>query len=129
MKRLTGLTMVVLVLCVVFSLVGCSDSGGDVNTTTPVAELKAAAATMDVEQLKSIATKYQEAIVAKKVDIEKVTAKFKDIPLAQKLGDEAKTLKAEIDEITSSLDALKERFNVSLDKLKELTADVSGLTI
>ena len=137
MKRLTGLTMVVLVLCVTLGLIGCGDSGdsgkpapgGKVDTTTPIAELKAAAASMDVEQLKTIATKYQKAIVAKKADIEKVTAKLQEIPKLELLGEEAKTLKAEIDEITSSLSTLKERFQVYLDKLIELKADVSAFTI
>ena len=49
--------------------------------------------------------------------------------IAEMLGDEAKGLKAEVDTLTKSVSALKERFQVYYDKLKEKGGDLSGLTL
>ena len=76
-----------------------------------------------------MAIPYKEAIVAKKGDVEKITAKLKDIPAAELLGEQAKQLKADIDNLTKSLDLLKERFDVYYAKLKEKSADISGLEL
>jgi len=100
-----------------------------VNETAPVAEVKAAAEKMNVEQLKATATKYKDAIVAKKAELEKATAKLKAIPLTEQVGAEAKAIQANIGDINKSITALTERFQVYYDKLKAMGGDVSGLTI
>jgi len=45
------------------------------------------------------------------------------------LGDEAKGLKSDIDNLSTSISSLKERFQVYYDKLKEMNGDTSGLDI
>ncbi len=84
---------------------------------------------MSVEKLRSMALTYKDAITAKKGEIEKIVGELKDIPVAKMLGDEAKGLKTEIDALTKSVSALKERFQVYYDKLKEKGGDLSGLTL
>jgi hypothetical protein len=76
-----------------------------------------------------MALAYKDAIEAKKGDVEKITAKLKEIPVTQMLGDEAKGLKADIADLNKSVSALKERFNVYYSKLKEKGGDLSGLKI
>ena len=120
--------MTVLVICS-FVLWGCGGSGGGADENKPLSEVKSEAATMDVSQLRDMAVKYKDAITAKSGELDVIVAKLKEIPLTEALGDEAKNLKAEVDELSKSISALKERFSVYYDKLKELKGDLSGLEI
>ncbi len=100
-----------------------------VNVEQPVPEVQAQARTMSVENLKAAALKYKEAILAKQADLEKLAAKVKEIPIAEALGQEAKTLKTDLSNIETSLKALKDRFQVYYDTLKEKGGDLSGLAL
>ena len=95
----------------------------------PVTEVQAEADTMSVENLKATALKYKDAIVAKQADIEKLAAKVKEIPLTEARGEEAKTPKVDLQNLETDLKALKDRFQVYYNKLKEKGADVAGLTL
>jgi len=113
-------------LLVVFSLalVGC---GKKADETKPLNEVKAEAEKMSVDKLRSMAMTYKDALMAKKGEVEKVAGELKNIPVAKMLGDEAKELKTEIEALNKSVSALKERFQVYYDKLKEKGGDLSGL--
>ena len=106
---------------------GCGGKKADENK--PISEVKAEAEKMDVGQLRNMAMTYKESIVAKKADMEKLAAKLKEIPIAKMVGDEAKQLKTDIENLTKSITALKERFEVYYQKLKEKSGDLSGLEI
>lgn len=114
-----------LTLCAL-ALLGC---GKKADENKPISEVKAEAEKMNAEKLRDMALAYKDAIEAKKGDVEKITAKLKEIPVTQMLGDEAKGLKADIDDLNKSVSALKERFNVYYGKLKEKGGDLSGLKI
>ena len=114
-----------LVLCSLV-LLGCSQKADE---NKPISEVKAEAEKMDTNQLRSMAMSYKEAIVAKKGEVEKLAAKLKEIPVTEMLGAEAKEIKSEIDNLNKSVSALKERFEVYYDKLKEKSGDTSGLEI
>jgi hypothetical protein len=125
MKTLGKVAFCLLVGCLLV-LGGC---GKKADETKPLSDVKAEADSMSVEKLRSMAVTYKDAITAKKGEIAKVADKLKDIPVAKMLGDEAKGLKTDIDSLTKSASALKERFQVYYDKLKEKGGDLSGLTI
>ena len=95
----------------------------------PVSEIKAAAETMSVDSLKATALKYKEAILAKQVDLEKLTAKIAAIPLTEALGEQAKTLKTDLANLETSLKALKDRFQVYYDAVKTKGGDVANLAL
>ena len=115
-----------VLVAVSFSLCGC---GKKADENKPVSEVKAEAEKMSVEKLKSTAMAYKDAITAKKGEITKLTSKLKDIPLTKMIGDEAKGLKTDIEGLNKSVSALKSRFDVYYNKLKEKGGDVSGLSI
>ncbi len=117
--------VLMLVLSMLF-LVGC---GKKADENKPISEVQAEAQKMSVDDLKAMAMKYKDAIEAKKADIDKITAKLKEIPVTEMLGENAKKLKADIDNLTKSLSALKERFQIYYDQLKAKGSDVSGLQI
>jgi len=114
-----------LVLSAVIMLfAGCSKKADE---SKPLSEVEAEAEKMSVDKLKSMAMEYKDAISAKKEEIEKVTGELKNIPIAEMLGDEAKELKTEIENLTKSVSNLNERFQVYYQKLKEKGGDLTGL--
>ena len=109
------LALYCLLTIFVIGLAGC---GKDVDLSKTVDEVKAAAAEMDVSQLKAKAQAYQKQIEDKKAEVEALMQKMKDIPLKDKLGEEAKELKGKISEITGSVKALGSHYEAYLDALK-----------
>jgi len=107
-----------------------SGSGpGKVDETKPIAEIKTEAATMDVEQLRAIAKKYKDALVARQAEVKKLTDSLAAIPLTEKLGEEAKGLTADIDSLMKSVQALSERFQVYYDQIKAKGGDLKDLAM
>ena len=126
MKITKNTILCCLLVSLSLTLCGC---GKKADENKPISEVKAEAKKMSVEKLKSMAVTYKEAITAKKEDVEKLASKLKDIPLTKMMGDEAKGLKADIDGLNKSISALKERFEVYYNKLKEKGGDLSSLNI
>jgi len=100
-----------------------------VDESTPVSEVKTEAEAMNTGQLRAAALAYKDTIVAKKAELEKIAAELKAIPVTELLGEKAKQLKANVDSLTKTIDALKERFDVYYAKLKEKSGDLSGLQL
>jgi len=124
MKSVRNTILCCLLALCPFAILGC---GKKADENKPLSEAKAEAEKMDTDRLRATAMAYKEAIAAKKGEIEKLTAKLKDIPVTEMLGDEAKELKADIENLNKSISALKERFEVYYQKLKAEGGDLSGL--
>jgi hypothetical protein len=104
-------------LAALLALFGCGKS--DVDTSTPVADLEQEAQTLSVEDWKVKANAYKEMVAAKMEELEPIKEKLMEIPLTEKMGDEAKALQEDIKALQSDLGALQERLQVYLDALKE----------
>jgi len=126
MKTVRDVTFYFLLVLCSLVLLGC---GKKADEDKPLSEVRTEAEQMSVEKLRSMAMKYKEAIVAKSGELEKVMGELKDIPIAEKLGTEAKELTTEIENLSKSVSALKERFEVYYQKLKDKGGDLSGLEI
>ena len=126
MKNVRNAVLCCLIALCLFAILGC---GKKADENKPVSEVKAEAEKMDTDGLRAMAIVYQKAIAAKNSEVEKLTAKLKDIPVTEMLGDEAKKLKADLDNLNKSISALKERFEVYYQKLKEQGGDLSGLQV
>lgn len=124
----TGVKTILWCVFVACTLIvfGC---GKQADESKPVSEVKAEAEKMNTADLRAMATKYKEAVTAKKGELEKLAAKLKEIPVAEALGKEAKGIKAQVDSINKSVAALTERFQIYYDKLKEKGGDSSGLQL
>ena len=112
MKRM--MTMLT-VLAVAFTLAGCGGKTAD--TTTPVEQVKAEAQKMDTQAIQKTVDAYKAAIAAKEAELQQVAGKVKTIPVAEMLGDKAKELKAQNDQIQSTIKALSDRLQVYVDTL------------
>jgi len=126
MKTARNSVLCFLIALCLFAILGC---GKKADENKPISEVKAEAEKMDTDGLRAMATVYQKAITAKNSEVEKLTAKLKDIPVTEMLSDEAKELKTDIDDLNKSISALKERFEVYYQKLKEQGGDLSGLQV
>ncbi len=128
-KRLFVALLVVLAM---FSIVlsGCGKKGvpaGPVDTNKPMAEVKAEAELMTVDQLHEMAVKYRAAINANNADLEATMQKIRESSKGGSLSEDFMKVKDDINALTTSLGLLQERSNVYYNKLVELKADVSGL--
>lgn len=99
----------------------------DIDLDKAVADLKAEAAKMDVEALTNVAMKYKDAIMEKQAALKPLADKLAAIPIAEKMGTEAKALTADIKKLTEAIAPLKERLTVYIDALKAKGADVKNL--
>ena len=126
MKDIRNITLYCLLALCSLALVGC---GKKADENKPISEVKAEAEKMSVEKLRSMALTYKEAIIAKRADVEKITAELKKIPITEMLGEEAKGLKTDMDNLNESVSALKARFEIYYNKLKEKGGDVTDLKI
>jgi uncharacterized lipoprotein YehR (DUF1307 family) len=123
MKTAKNITFYSLLLLCSLILLGCSQKSDE---NKPISEVKAEAEKMDINQLRSMAMKYKEAIAAKESEIEMLFARLK----ATKMQDtEAKKTTTELNKINQSMSALSERFQIYYNKLKEKGGDTSGLEI
>ena len=126
MKTVSKIALFVLVGMFLLSIAGCGKSADE---NKPISEVKAEAEKMDTAALRDMAMAYKDKIVAKKGEVEEITAKLKAIPIANMLGEEAKGLKTDIDSLNTSMSNLRERFQIYYNKLKEMKGDTSGLDI
>ncbi len=104
-----------------------NDVAATVDVEKPISEVQAEAKTMSVESLKATALKYKDAILSKEDQIKAVSAKIKEIPMVEALGQEAQSLKTELQDLGSNFSLLKDRFQVYYDTLKEKGGDLAGL--
>lgn len=104
-----------------FVLLGC---GKKADESKAVSEVQSEAATMDVGQLKSMAAAYKKSIAGKKDDMNKLMAQLKEVPVTEMMGEEAGSLKAELIDMSKSISALTERFQIYYSKLKEKGGDL-----
>ena len=126
MKTVRNAVLCCLIALCLFAILGC---GKKADENKPISEVKAEAEKMDTDGLRAMAMVYQKAITAKNGEVEKLSAKLKDIPAAEMLGNEAKELKADVDNLNKSISALKERFEVYYQNLKDKGGDLSGLQV
>jgi|GEM_PF-531100 len=94
-----------------------------------VSALKAEAEQMDIPSLREVAGKYKDAMVAKQDEIKSLTEKLNAVPLTQKLGQEAQQITTDLQGLTQSLSALKERFDVYVAAIKDKGGDVGDLSL
>lgn len=115
-----------LVVVAVLIAAGC---GGKVDETKPLGQVREEAAAMSARDLRSMALSYQKAIEAKKSDVEKLALRLKEVPITQALGEEAKKLRSEMQELKASVRALAERFRVYVEELRKKNGDLSGIQL
>lgn len=104
MRKLIG------VLVVSVFLIGCGGGGVDGDKTP--SQIVEAVKTMDIEQIQAKIEAYKKEIEEKTAELEPIIAKLKEIPLTEMMGDEAKNIKSDVDEVKAAIKVLKEKLDV-----------------
>ena len=108
--------LMALLCCGALFLAGCGDSV-DENKTPE--QIKAEVASMNAADIQKMIEKYQKAIEEKAAEVKVEADKLAKIPLTEQLGDEAKALRGNIEELTSSLNKLKANAEAYIEGLKK----------
>lgn len=129
------LLLLVVAVCSVALFTGCkgedsgdTDSGGsaELDLTTPIDQLKAKIADLPIEDLEKTAMKYKEALDVKQEEITTLTEKFQAVPIAEKMGEDALALQAEIKKITESAASIIDRLEVYVDAIKKKGGEIKA---
>jgi hypothetical protein len=97
-------------------LTGCGGSGG-IDENKPVSQVAADAQKMTQADLQKMVAKYDAAIAEKSKELQALAAKVKEIPLTELMGEKAKTLKGDMNKITTSIDKMKDQMAVYAKEL------------
>jgi hypothetical protein len=128
MKKFT--LVFTLLLITAMMITGCErlDQGQKIDMNKTVETIKTEVKNMDVAELKAMALKYKNAIMAKKEDVNKMMGMIGqfDLDAATK---KAEQTKEDVFEIMAAMKILAQHYDVYIDRLKELKADISGLTL
>ncbi len=127
MKTVKCVALYCLLAVLVVATGSCGGKKADENK--PLSEVKAEAQKMEADDLRESAMAYKDAILAKRNEISKLADDLKDVPLTEIVGDEAKDLKQEIETLTRSTQALKERFDIYFARLKDQNGDLAHLEL
>ncbi|MHC4284254.1 MAG: hypothetical protein ACYSWZ_14975, partial [Planctomycetota bacterium] len=77
------------------------------------------------DKLRIEVMKYQEEIIAKRLEAEELRTKLQTVPFEEILVEDAKKL----EELNESISALKTRYNVYLQELRNKGEDINDLQI
>ena len=127
MKKAARLSLYILIVLFVLAFIGCGKKGSSVDATKPISEIKAEAEKMDINQLRATAEKYRNAYLKKTSELNKLMEKKSAETLS--INKEANELMKEIGDLGDAINAMRERFQIYYDKLKEKGGDVSGLEL
>jgi hypothetical protein len=132
MKTVRSICLFLLLMGCLLAPAGCSkkaDRTINADENKPISEVKAEADQMSLQGLRAAAVAYKAAVQAKKAEVEQLVVKFRELPMEEMFGEEAKKLQTEIESANSSIAALTERFELYYEKIKEKGGDLSDLKI
>ena len=108
---------------------GCSKKEEEVDRSDAKSafyvEVKKEADQKEPDKLRIEVMKYQEEIIAKKLEVEELKTKLQTVPFEEILVEDAKRL----EELNESISALKTRYDVYLQELRNKGEDLSDLEI
>lgn len=113
MKKLLMLAMLV---CGALMLAGC---GSNVDENKTPEQIRAEIQDLDMEKIQAIVADYQKAIEKKAAELKAEVEKLAAIPLTEQLGEEAKKIRGNLEDITKSLDKLKANMAAYAEGLKK----------
>lgn len=89
-------------------------------------EVKAKASAYKLPELTAYANGYKDVLLEKKAQLTALADQLKGLPVAEMLGGKGKEIKTQLSQYTGQLSALKERYSVYLDLLKNFGVDLSA---
>ena len=129
MKIVKNVTLWSLLILISLADSGCSKKEEEVDRSDAKSafyvEVKKEADQKEPDKLRIEVMKYQEEIIAKKLEVEELKTKLQTVPFEEILVEDAKRL----EELNESISALKTRYDVYLQELRNKGEDLSDLEI
>jgi predicted nucleic acid-binding Zn-ribbon protein len=128
MKILKNATLWSLLILISLADTGCSKKEEEEKHPAEPSfyvKVKTEAEQKEPDALRAEVMKYKEEITAKKLEIEQLKTKLQTVPFEEILEEDAKRL----EELNGSISALKKRYDIYLQELREQGGDTSGLEI
>lgn len=129
MKIVKNATLWSLLILISLADSGCSKKEEEVSRSEAKSafyvEVKKEADQKEPDKLRIEVMKYKEEITAKKLEVEELKTKLQTVPFEEILEEDAKRL----EELNESISALKTRYDVYLQELRNKGEDLSGLQI
>ena len=129
MKIVKNATLWSLLILISLADSGCSKKEEEVTRSEAKSafyvEVKKEAEQKEPDKLRIEVMKYQEEIIAKKLEVEELKTKLQTVPFEEILEEDAKRL----EELNESISALKTRYDVYLQELRNKGEDLSDLQI
>ncbi len=95
--------------------------------TKSVPQVREEVKTLNRENIEKIVNSYKVALESKKNEFNVLKKKIKNISIEDALNGETKKITQEVEEITKTVNSLKERLNIYISKLQELDINISKL--
>ncbi len=96
---------------------GCSDDSVDTSKTPE--QIKQEVASMDTAAIQKKVEAYQKALEEKAAELKAEAEKLTKIPLTELMGDDAKKIKASMEEIKAEVEKLTANMNAYAEGLKK----------
>ena len=129
MKIVKNATLWSLLILISLADSGCSKKEEEVSRSEAKSafyvEVKKEAEQKEPDKLRIEVMKYKEEITAKKLEAEELRTKLQTVPFEEILEEDAKRL----EELNESISALKTRYDVYLQELRNKGEDLSDLQI
>jgi len=129
MKIVKNVTLWSLLILISLADSGCSKKEEEVDRSDAKSafyvEVKKEADQKEPDKLRIEVMKYQEEIIAKKLEVEELKTKLQTVPFEEILVEDARRL----EELNESISSLKTRYDVYLQELRNKGEDLSDLEI
>ncbi|MHC4097223.1 MAG: hypothetical protein ACYSUY_20470 [Planctomycetota bacterium] len=129
MKIVKNVTLWSLLILISLADSGCKKKEEEVSRSEIrsafYTEVKKEADQTEPDKLRIEVMKYQEEIIAKRLEAEELRTKLQTVPFEEILVEDAKKL----EELNESISALKTRYNVYLQELRNKGEDINDLQI
>lgn len=141
MKKI-GYAMLLLAAAILVTAGGCGRDKDEPTTGQPVSdstlkselsqsveEIRAKVESMDLEPLRRTAIKYRDALKEKQDDFSQVMEKLKNLSITEQMSEEAQGIRKELEQLTSDVSALQERFTMYVEAIAKKGGQVDDMTV
>ena len=115
--------LTVLVLMTMLFLAGCRD----VDENKPLDSVRNEALKMDAKELTAVVKDYRDAIVTKRYELSERVTKLHGMPVNRLKSSAGRAVKADISKLSRSVDALRRRYDIYSEHLRDKGASLQGL--
>lgn len=118
--------LAVVLAGMMLSMAGCAKK---IDTSKPIEQIQTEVQKMSVGDLQSTAKAYADAIQGKKSEIETVQKQLSSLSPKDLFGEKAGGIKDQLSKIGNEMNELSKRYEIYVQKFRELGGDISKVQV